>query len=102
MTDSIGRTMTPEEQLEKWVEGESIHNGETRDKGECCPDFSCCYPKLKADELTRRRYYKAYKEGDQKTVNKMLGIFLGIMVADASNKDVLVIDETDEEAGGLQ
>lgn len=34
--------MSPEEQLTLWAKGESVHNGKTRDSGECCPDFSCC------------------------------------------------------------
>lgn len=30
-------------QLRRWVEGHSEHN---RIDDECCPDFSCCNPKL--------------------------------------------------------
>ena len=40
--DDIGRIMTPNEQLELWVSGKLVHNGNTRLEGECCPDFSCC------------------------------------------------------------
>lgn len=54
--------MTPEEQVDEWVKGNSIHNNDRTynvvDKegnviatkkmvgGECCPDFSCCEPSL--------------------------------------------------------
>ena len=31
-------------QLALWVMGISIHNGESRLRGECTPDFSCCEP----------------------------------------------------------
>lgn len=33
--------MTPDEQLEQWCNGVSLHNHE---RDECCPDFSCCNP----------------------------------------------------------
>ena len=35
--------MTPEQQLDFWCEGKSIHNEE---RNECCPDFSCCVPEI--------------------------------------------------------
>jgi hypothetical protein len=62
--------MTCDEQLERWVRGESIHNP-TRD--ECCPDFSCCRPELQADQNTR----EAFKRANQAGRNAMLGMFLG-------------------------
>ena len=40
--------MTTDEQLNEWVNGNSIHN---YDRNECCPDFSCC-----------QKHYKATKE----------------------------------------
>lgn len=30
-------------QTEAWVNGFSYHS---EDSGECCPDFSCCYPDM--------------------------------------------------------
>ena len=63
--------MTSDEQLAKWLEGESIHNT-TRD--ECCPDFSCCKPELLADEKTR----KAFVNTDDREIRcQFLGMFLG-------------------------
>lgn len=37
------REMTHEEQVELWVQGQSIFNSS---RNECCPDFSCCQPHL--------------------------------------------------------
>lgn len=37
-----GQIMTHSEQLNKWANGLSVHNGKTPSEGECCPDFSCC------------------------------------------------------------
>lgn len=62
--------MTCDEQLEAWLEGRSLHNEE---RGECCPDFSCCQPTLLADEATRR----AFVRGDERVRNELLGMFLG-------------------------
>lgn len=43
-----------QEQLDKWVEGESLHNHDAPVTGsECCPDFSCCIPELQALRSTR-------------------------------------------------
>jgi len=64
--------MTTDEQLEKWVNGEAIHNVE---RDECCPDFSCCAGKI-ADKAARERFAKAHKEGDEPTKNEMLMMFL--------------------------
>jgi hypothetical protein len=67
--------MTPLEQLEKWVQGESVHNTE---RDECCPDFSCCQPELLAPKVTREAFAKAYREGgaDSQIVSEMLIGFL--------------------------
>ena len=48
--------MTVDEQLERWVVGDPVHNP---DRDECCPDFSCCKPELLAREDVRRRYAAA-------------------------------------------
>lgn len=72
--------MTREEQLKEWVEGNSIHNEEN---DVCCPDFSCCEPKLLASRAEREAFAKAYKEGDERTVDNMLMMFLGAMLPGA-------------------
>lgn len=47
--------MTTDEQLDMWVNGQSVHNPTTN---ECCPDFSCCVPGL-AEPMEKRREYVA-------------------------------------------
>lgn len=66
--------MTHLEQLEKWVEGISIHNETTN---ECCPDFSCCQPELLVDQSVREAFRDAVLTGDEKTKMQMLAMFLG-------------------------
>lgn len=74
--------MTPEEQLKKWVQGNSIHNTE---RDECCPDFSCCRPELMADEETRLKFAKAHLEGDDDTKMRMLYGFMGELLKITEN-----------------
>lgn len=57
--------LSPVQQLEAWVDGRSICPSTT---GECCPDFSCCSPKLQWPEAKRRQYAQA----EQGTREKML------------------------------
>ena len=65
--------MTPDEQLDEWLKGNPIHND---DRDECCPDFSCCRG-IMAPDATRKCFAKAFKDGDDETVNQMLLMFLG-------------------------
>ncbi len=51
--------MPPNQQLARWVAGESLHNGATPEQGECCPDFSCCRPALLWPEMTRLAFLVA-------------------------------------------
>lgn len=61
--------MTPQEQLEKWVDGESCHDYEAN---RCVPDFSCCYPKLLAPVEDRQLFGNA----DSETRLKMMMEFI--------------------------
>lgn len=45
--------MTCEEQLDLWVAGKPVHNDE---REECCPDFSCCNPRLLAPIEMRQMF----------------------------------------------
>lgn len=80
--------MTAEEQLEKWVKGESLHNDE---RDECCPDFSCCGSPISPKNV-RKKFAKAWAKKDQETINSMLLMFLGNIVPDnvhvAGNKQI--------------
>jgi hypothetical protein len=80
--------MTADEQLAEWVKGNSLC---PNDRGECCPDFSCCQPELKADEATRR----AFTENPQKR-NEFCGVFLGAAMQ-SMGKEVYVAGVDDPE-----
>ena len=76
--DEIGRIMPPDEQLRRWVKGDSVHNGATKSNGECCPDFSCCQPNALAPKIAREKFAAA-NESDRIW---MAVHFLGCAVAD--------------------
>ncbi len=48
--------MTPDEQIALWVAGDSRC---PNDQNECCPDFSCCNPKLLMPLAERQRFQQA-------------------------------------------
>jgi hypothetical protein len=90
--DKMGRIMTPEEQIDRWVAGDPVHNGENSGNGECCPDFSCCKPHLLAEEAVRRRY----KEAGSQERTQMLMEFLGAMIADhGKEKEVYIAGQVE-------
>ncbi len=43
-------------QLAMWKQGMSVHVGDPSPRGHCCPDFSCCHPKLLASKDDRERF----------------------------------------------
>lgn len=51
--------MTTDEQLQAWLAGEPKCPDE---HGQCCPDFSCCVPKLLAPKHERRAFVNATQE----------------------------------------
>ena len=70
------RIMTPAQQLEKWVRGESVHNGAAKNLGECCPDFSCCHPDMLWPE-DRRKEFAAVDDASRERM--LLGGLSGLM-----------------------
>ncbi len=76
------------EQTKLWVAGKPIHN---KERDECCPDFSCCNPKLLAPKKIRQKFYKAELEGDSKTKNVMLMMFLGKLISAIPSKPKVYI-----------
>ena len=52
-----------------------------KERGECCPDFSCCQPQLFAPEEVRVMFRNAYLKGDEDAVMRMLGEFLSKALA---------------------
>lgn len=85
------RTMSSEEQLERWVAGDSVHNGNPGDNdSECCPDFSCCKPELKWSQDLRIRF----RDGDDNTRIAMCGMALtALLESMGRSKDVYVAGE---------
>jgi hypothetical protein len=100
--------MTTKEQLEKWLNGKSIHNNNNLysiidgfgDKegpfklegGECCPDFSCCGGELASIE-ERQIFYKAFLEEDQDTMHEMYLMWLDSYLHKSFPNLVLHIDK---------
>lgn len=97
--DEGGEVLTPynitiEQQLDEWVKGNPIHNhnrfvtlrGVQRpmDGGECCPDFSCCNPKLLWPKEVREEFKKAVDTNDDTTKQKLLMSALDGLTADKS------------------
>jgi hypothetical protein len=69
----------PDEQLKMWAEGNSVC---PNTRHECCPDFSCCKPKL-AWPLDKRAKFMAAGQGERE---KMMMGALGALVEDVGGK----------------
>lgn len=65
--------MSYDEQVERWVNGESVHKSDT---DECCPDFSCCQPQLLAEKKIR----VLFQGSDKEVRNGLLMGFLGACI----------------------
>lgn len=77
MRGSLDRgTVTPDEQVRRWADSDPVCPSTT---GECCPDFSCCRPKLLWPEEKRRLFVQS----DQATRERMLVGSLVALVDDA-------------------
>ena len=79
--------MTNIEQIDKWLEGESVHNDE---RDECCPDFSCCQPELLADKDTRQLFSDAFKSNQSEIYEPLLMGFLGASLSLMSTEKVYI------------
>jgi hypothetical protein len=83
-----GAVMNADEQLQGWLRGEPKC---PNDRGECCPDFSCCVPELLAPEIERR----AFVDADQETREEMLmGFLCGAVPALAGDTKVHIAGTT--------
>ena len=68
-----------DEQLSRWVAGDSVHRGpKDSEYSECCPDFSCCKPALQQPRDVRL----AYATADMRSRNKFGWAFLGVLIDD--------------------
>ena len=82
--------LSPEEQVREWAAGRpSCPN----DRGECCPDFSCCKPDLLAPVEAR----EAFLRGSPEERERWLMGFLGAAIARSSDEKVYVTRGRPEE-----
>jgi hypothetical protein len=65
--------MTFDEQLQGWLAGEPRC---PNDRGECCPDFSCCKPQLLQPLEVRRQFMAAPPAQRQRMLMGFLGSFV--------------------------
>ena len=70
---------TPDEQLRRWALGDAVC---PNSKHECCPDFSCCNPKLGWPMERRQKFIEA----DQGTREKMMMGAFGVLVESVDKK----------------
>jgi len=85
--------MKPMEQLEKWVNGISIHNDE---RDECCPDFSCCNKEVNTPMHIRKIFKGAVESKNEDLKMKMLMGFLGGVISTLkTDKKVYVAGKVD-------
>lgn len=76
--------LTPERQLELWLAGDSRC---PNTNNECCPDFSCCSPELRAPIETRQ----VFVDGDAQTRDHLLmGFLCGLVKKETKEGDVHV------------
>lgn len=69
-----------EEQVARWVAGESLHSDHRGIGPECCPDFSCCDPALLQPIEVRR----AFKAAGARARAKLCTAFLGGLISSAA------------------
>ena len=79
--------MTNNEQLLKWVKGESVHNDELE---QCCPDFSCCNSAMNTPLEVRELFMEAHLNDDEKQKMRLLGMFLGQAISTISDMKVYI------------
>ena len=81
--------MTPDEQLELWLEGNPVHN---EDRDECCPDFSCCRGDgYIASREVREIFVAAFRSGNTRVTDRLLMQFLSDAAAALTDKKVYVV-----------
>ena len=78
--------MTTIEQLDKWVDGESIHT----DK--CVPDFSCCVKFISTSKFDKELFRDAFAVKNWEVVNFYLGKFLADVLSGMTGQEVNIIN----------
>lgn len=83
--------MTPDEQLTLWCDGISKC---PNSNNECCPDFSCCNPRLAWPLAQRKAFREAIFLGNHELAEKML---LGTLAAAMADRAVYVAGSESEK-----
>lgn len=83
---SGGKALTPERQVALWVQGKPACPNTS---GECCPDFSCCRPKLLSPPAVRKRFAAASPKERRRMCMDFLGAFIAAMPR--GGKDVHIV-----------
>ena len=83
--------MKADEQLEKWIAGESICPNAN---GECCPDFSCCTPEILAPLEVRQKFVAA---DDEKRYGFLLHFLAALYAKEALDVKVRIFGEGREQ-----
>jgi len=87
-------------QLREWLVGHPRHNGLKSDpRSECCPDFSCCKPEYLAPLEEREAFVAADQANDERQRGKMLGMFLGRLIAGEFPDKKVAITDGEHDAG---
>ena len=73
---SGGKALTPERQVALWVQGKPAC---PNTHGECCPDFSCCRPKLLVPPAVRKRFAAANPKERERMCTDFFGAFVASM-----------------------
>jgi hypothetical protein len=78
--------VTIKEQIDKWVDGESIHTDI------CVPDFSCCVKFIKTEKFDKELFRDAWTVHNYDVVNFYLGKFLADVLSGMTGTEVNVIN----------
>ena len=82
-----------DEQLRRWVAGESVHRDVPGVQGgECTPDFSCCKPDLQQPLEVRQ----AFAAADDRGRRPWLMTFLGALIAKHARRRVHIAGRTED------
>lgn len=74
-------------QLSNWVNGDSVHDSKF---DECCPDFSCCEPRIKTHKEERELFASLYLDRKYSEYEGMLVMFLGRAMPFLTDKKVYI------------
>ncbi|MCK9567580.1 hypothetical protein M0R72_01360 [Candidatus Pacearchaeota archaeon] len=91
MSKVIREYISCDEQLRRWVDGESVHRLISSDEdSECCPDFSCCKPEFLQPVEVRQAFAAADDEKRHEFLMTFLGAAIQCAAQEGHKKDLEV------------